>query len=137
MKQTQAGAVSGSTVDRESTLVTRFDPDAFVPGNGMADARLGTRRGNYDWFANGARSGDQCRESGCVDPIVVGDEKFHGDSRYTVGVGGAILAARGWRFCFGPLRKTSLRGGQIGAPYITTKVLSRATSPHCCDTRLR
>ena len=59
----------------------------------MADARLGTRGGDHDWFANGARSGDQCRESGRVDAVIVGEEKFHGNSRYTVSVGRAILAA--------------------------------------------
>jgi len=95
MKQTEPGAVGGSTVNCESTLVTRLDPDAFVPSNGMADARLGTRWGNYDWFAHGTRSGDQCRKSGRVNAVIIGDEKFHGNSRYTVGVGRALHLDKG------------------------------------------
>ena len=77
MKQPEAGAIGGSAVDCKATLVTRLDPDAFVPSDGVADARLGTCGGDHDWFANGARSGDQCRESGRVDAVIVGDEKFH------------------------------------------------------------
>ena len=102
MKQTEPSAVGGSAVDRESTLVTRLDADAFVPGNGMADPRLGTRGSDHDWFANGARRRDQCRESGRVDAVIVGDEKFHvahansadvSERESTVKLVGACMAA--------------------------------------------
>ena len=98
MKQPQPDAVGRCAVNGETiraglavraglalragvaVIVARFDAHAFVPGHGVADARLRSSRRDDGGFAKILRSFEQRIQSGSVDAIVIRDQKFHGNS---------------------------------------------------------
>ncbi len=62
----------------EALFTARFNPHAFMPGDGMADARLRTSRCNHHRIAEGPNCGYQGLKSGGVDAVVIGEEELHG-----------------------------------------------------------
>ena len=84
MKQPEPNAIGRSAMDGEtvrlSFVTARFDTHAFVPGHGVANARLWSSRRDDGGFAKILRSFEQRIQSGSVDAIIIRDQKFHGNS---------------------------------------------------------
>src|SRR5205814_7819900 len=83
-EQTEPNAIRRRALDGETVraglafFAARLDADSFVPGHGVAHARL--RRGWCDdgGFAKILRGFKQRIQSGSVDAIVVCYQEFHG-----------------------------------------------------------
>jgi len=60
-------------------FAARLDADSFVPGHGVAHARLRRSRCNDGGFAKILRGFKQRIQSGSVDAIVVCYQEFHGN----------------------------------------------------------
>ena len=55
-----------------------FNPDALVPGDGVADTGLRLRRRHHDRVAEGAGGVEERFETGSVNAVVICEQKFHG-----------------------------------------------------------
>ena len=84
MKQTEPSAIRRRAMDRKSPFTARFNPHPFPPGNSMTDPDCGA--------AGATMIGSPCFraavtrrvQAGCVNAVVIRDQKFHRGRNYYV-----------------------------------------------------
>ena len=80
MEETETNAIRRCAMNRETLLASRFDAQAFAPGDAMAHTRLRPGRRHYHRIAERARGLDESVETGGIDAVVVGEEEFQAAS---------------------------------------------------------
>lgn len=82
MEQSEPDAIGRCAVDGETVrarlafVAARFDAHAFMPRDSMAHSRLRVGWRDNGAFAKILSSVEQCIQSGGVNAIVIGDQKF-------------------------------------------------------------
>ena len=77
LEQSNAGAVRGRPIDRETLLPARLDTDRAMRGDGVANAGLWLGGCNDHWIAEHPGRTQQRLEAGSVNAIVIAQQEFH------------------------------------------------------------
>ena len=75
-EEAEPGAIGGRTVNGETILTARLDPDTFAPRDRVAHAGLRTGRRDHDRFAKGGSRGNEHLETGRVNTVIIGDKEL-------------------------------------------------------------